>query len=179
MTGRENIYMNAAILGMTEAEADAKFDEIVDFAEIGKFLDSPVGSYSSGMFARLGFSVAVKVDCDVFIIDEVLAVGDPPFKKKCIKRMEESATRAVTLFFVSHATQCAPAVHPRDRPRGGPSASTAMSTRASSTSTTTTTRSGPRRGADLRRGARLRDLTANTLDPSGDGCVWRLVVSLC
>jgi len=105
MTGRENIYMNAAILGMTEAETDAKFDEIAEFAQVDDFMDTPVGNYSSGMFARLGFSVAVHVDCDVFIADEVLAVGDQPFKKKCMKRMEEIRDSGVTLFYVSHAAQ--------------------------------------------------------------------------
>jgi ABC-2 type transport system ATP-binding protein len=105
MTGRENIYMNAAILGMTEAETDAKFESIAEFAQVDDFLDTPVGNYSSGMFARLGFSVAVHVDCDVFIADEVLAVGDQPFKKKCMKKMEEIRDSGVTLFYVSHAAQ--------------------------------------------------------------------------
>ncbi len=105
MTGRENIYMNAAILGMTEAETDSKFDAIADFAQVDDFMDTPVGNYSSGMFARLGFSVAVHVDCDVFIADEVLAVGDQPFKKKCMKKMAEIRDSGVTLFYVSHAAQ--------------------------------------------------------------------------
>ena len=82
MTGRENLYMNAAILGMSAKETDAKFDEIAAFADIDDFLDTPVGNYSSGMFSRLGFAVAVHIDCDIFIADEVLAVGDRPFKKK-------------------------------------------------------------------------------------------------
>jgi len=105
MTGRENIYMNAAILGMNEAETDAKFDEIAAFAQVDDFMDTPVGNYSSGMFARLGFAVAVHVDCDVFIADEVLAVGDQPFKKKCMKKMQEIRDSGVTLFYVSHAAQ--------------------------------------------------------------------------
>ncbi len=105
MTGTENIYMNAAILGMTKDETDAKFDDIAGFADVGDFLETPVGNYSSGMFARLGFSVAVNVDCDVFIADEVLAVGDQPFKKKCMKKMEEIRDSGVTLFYVSHAAQ--------------------------------------------------------------------------
>jgi len=105
MTGRENIYMNAAILGMTEAETDAKFDDIAAFAEVDEQMDSPVGNYSSGQFARLGFAVAVHVDCDVFIADEVLAVGDQPFKKKCMRKMEEIRDSGVTLFYVSHAAQ--------------------------------------------------------------------------
>ena len=103
MTGRENIYMNASILGMTQEETDAKFDDIAGFADVGDFLETPVGNYSSGMFARLGFAVAVNVDCDVFIADEVLAVGDQPFKRKCMKKMEEIRDSGVTLFYVSHA----------------------------------------------------------------------------
>ena len=105
MTGRENIYMNAAILGMSEVETDAKFDDIAAFADVGRFMETPVGNYSSGMFARLGFAVAVNVDCDVFIADEVLAVGDQPFKKKCMKKMQEIRDSGVTLFYVSHAAQ--------------------------------------------------------------------------
>jgi ABC-2 type transport system ATP-binding protein len=104
LSGRQNIYLNAAILGMSEAEVNRKFDEIVDFAEIGKFLDSPVGRYSSGMFARLGFSVAVMAESDIFIIDEVLAVGDPPFKKKCMVRIREVRDEGRTIVFVSHNT---------------------------------------------------------------------------
>ncbi len=103
LTGRENIYMNAAILGMTEDETNAKFDDIASFAEVGRFMDTPVGSYSSGMFARLGFSVAVHVDCDIFIADEVLAVGDQPFKKKCLRRMNQIRESGITMFYVSHA----------------------------------------------------------------------------
>lgn len=103
LTGRQNIYMNAAILGMSQEEIDSKFDDIARFADIGRFMETPVGNYSSGMFARLGFSVAVHVDCDIFIADEVLAVGDKPFKKKCLDRMEEIRHSGVTLFYVSHA----------------------------------------------------------------------------
>ncbi len=104
LTGRENIYLNAAVLGMTEQETDAKFDDIVEFAEVGRFLETPVGVYSSGMFARLGFSVAIHVDCDIFLADEVLAVGDRPFKKKCLERMQEIRLSGRTIFYVSHAT---------------------------------------------------------------------------
>jgi ABC-2 type transport system ATP-binding protein len=105
MTGRENIYMNAAILGMSKDETDAKYPLMEEFAELDDFMDTPVGNYSSGMAARLGFSVAVHVDCDVFIADEVLAVGDQPFKRKCMKKMEEIRDSGVTLFYVSHAAQ--------------------------------------------------------------------------
>lgn len=103
LTGRENVYLNAAVLGMSEAETRRKFDDIADFADLGKFLDSPVGHYSSGMSARLGFSVAIHVDSDIFLADEVLAVGDKPFKKKCIEKMQEIRDGGRTLFYVSHA----------------------------------------------------------------------------
>jgi ABC-2 type transport system ATP-binding protein len=103
LTGRDNVFLNAAILGMTEKETNAKFDDIVEFADIGKFLDTPVGHYSSGMFARLGFAVAVHTDSDVFLVDEVLAVGDRPFKKKCLEKMKEIKKSGRTLFYVSHA----------------------------------------------------------------------------
>ncbi len=103
LSGRENVFLNAAILGMTEAETKRKFDDIVEFADIGKFLDSPVGHYSSGMFARLGFAVAVHVDSDIFLADEVLAVGDKPFKQKCIAKMQEIRASGRTIVYVSHA----------------------------------------------------------------------------
>ena len=103
LTGRDNIYLNAAVLGMSEAETNRKFDEIVEFADIGRFLDSPVGHYSSGMYSRLGFSVAIHVDSDIFLADEVLAVGDKPFKQKCLQRMQEVRESGRTLVYVSHA----------------------------------------------------------------------------
>jgi ABC-2 type transport system ATP-binding protein len=103
LTGRDNVYLNAAILGMTEAETKRKFDQIVEFADIGRFLDTPVGNYSSGMFSRLGFAVAVHTDSDIFLIDEVLAVGDKPFKRKCLARMQEIRAEGRTLVYVSHA----------------------------------------------------------------------------
>ena len=103
LSGRQNIYMNAAMLGMSKEETDAKFDDIAAFADVGRFLDTAVGHYSSGMFARLGFSVAVHVDCDIFIADEVLAVGDRPFKRKCLKRMKEIRESGITMFYVSHS----------------------------------------------------------------------------
>jgi ABC-2 type transport system ATP-binding protein len=103
LSGRDNIYLNAAVLGMSEAETHRKFDAIVDFADVGKHLDSPVGHYSSGMFARLGFAVAIHVDSDIFLADEVLAVGDRPFKRKCLERMQEIRDSGRTLVYVSHA----------------------------------------------------------------------------
>jgi ABC-2 type transport system ATP-binding protein len=95
--------MNAAMLWMSKEETDAKFDDIAAFADVGRFLDTPVGNYSSGMFASLGFSVAVHVDCDIFIADEVLAVGDRPFKRKCLKRMKQIRESGITMFYVSHS----------------------------------------------------------------------------
>jgi ABC-2 type transport system ATP-binding protein len=103
LTGRENIYLNAAILGMSEAETNRKFDAITAFADIDDFLDSPVAYYSSGMYARLGFAIAIHVDADIFLADEALAVGDKPFKVKCMKKLKEIRESGVTLFYVSHA----------------------------------------------------------------------------
>lgn len=103
LSGRDNLYLNGAILGMSEAEIDRKFDEIVDFADIGKFLDTPVSHYSSGMYARLGFSIAIHVDADIFLADEILAVGDRPFKRKCMAKMQEIRQQGTTIFYVSHA----------------------------------------------------------------------------
>jgi ABC-2 type transport system ATP-binding protein len=104
LTGRDNVFLNAAILGMSEAETRRKFDAIVEFADIGKFLETPVGHYSSGMFSRLGFAVAVHTDSDIFLVDEVLAVGDRPFKRKCMDRMQEIRAEGRTMLYVSHTT---------------------------------------------------------------------------
>jgi ABC-2 type transport system ATP-binding protein len=104
LSGRDNVFLNAAILGMSEAETRRKFDQIVEFADIGRFLDTPVGHYSSGMFSRLGFAVAVHTDSDIFLVDEVLAVGDRPFKKKCMVRMQEIRDEGRTMLYVSHAS---------------------------------------------------------------------------
>lgn len=104
LSGRDNLYLNGAILGMNAAEIKRKFDDIVEFADIGKFLDTPVSHYSSGMHARLGFSIAIHVDADIFLADEVLAVGDRPFKKKCMAKMQEIRQQGTTIFYVSHAT---------------------------------------------------------------------------
>jgi lipopolysaccharide transport system ATP-binding protein len=103
LTGRENIYLNGAILGMTRADIKKKFDEIVTFAEIEKFLDTPVKRYSSGMYVRLAFAVAAHLEPEILLIDEVLAVGDAQFQKKCLGKMEEvSSTEGRTVLFVSH-----------------------------------------------------------------------------
>lgn len=102
LTGRENIYLNGAILGMTKAEIDEKFDDIVEFSEVGKFIDTPVKRYSSGMFVRLAFAVASNLDPDILLVDEVLAVGDTRFQKKCIDKMKHITESGKTILFVSH-----------------------------------------------------------------------------
>jgi lipopolysaccharide transport system ATP-binding protein len=102
LTGRENIYLNGAILGMSKVEIKKKFDEIVAFAEVEKFLDTPVKRYSSGMYVRLAFAIAAHLDPDILIIDEVLSVGDAAFQKKCLGTMKEVADAGRTILFVSH-----------------------------------------------------------------------------
>ncbi len=102
LTGRENVYMNGTILGMTKREIDSKFDEIVEFSGVNKFLDTPVKRYSSGMKVRLAFAVAAHLDPEILIIDEVLAVGDAGFQRKCIGKMQDVAQSGRTVLFVSH-----------------------------------------------------------------------------
>lgn len=102
MTGRENVYLNGSILGMTRAEIDKKFDEIVAFAELEKFIDTPVKRYSSGMYARLGFAVAAHVDPEILIVDEVLSVGDAAFQERCTRHMKNLRNSNKTIIFVSH-----------------------------------------------------------------------------
>jgi lipopolysaccharide transport system ATP-binding protein len=102
LTGRENIYLNGAILGMKKAEINRKFDEIVAFAEVEKFIDTPVKRYSSGMYVRLAFAVAAHLEPEILLVDEVLAVGDAAFQKKCIGKMGEAAKEGRTVLFVSH-----------------------------------------------------------------------------
>jgi lipopolysaccharide transport system ATP-binding protein len=102
LTGRENIYLNGAILGMSKAEIKRKFDEIVSFAEVERFLDTPVKRYSSGMYVRLAFAVAAHLEPEILIVDEVLAVGDAQFQKKCMGRMEAVGKEGRTVLFVSH-----------------------------------------------------------------------------
>jgi ABC-2 type transport system ATP-binding protein len=103
LTGRENVFLNAAILGMSEKETKARFDEIVAFSEIEDFIDQEVKHYSSGMFMRLAFSVAIHVPLDVLLVDEVLAVGDAPFRAKCNAKLKELAGQGVTMMVVSHS----------------------------------------------------------------------------
>jgi homopolymeric O-antigen transport system ATP-binding protein len=102
LTGRENIFLNGAIIGMKRAEVRAKFDEIVEFSEIGKYLDTPVKRYSSGMYVRLAFAVAAHLEPDILVVDEVLAVGDLEFQKKCLGKMSDVAREGRTVMFVSH-----------------------------------------------------------------------------
>ncbi len=102
LTGRENIYLNGAILGMKSGEISRKFDDIVDFAEVEKFIDTPVKHYSSGMYLRLAFAVAAHLEPEILIIDEVLAVGDAAFQKKCLGKMQNVADKGRTVIFVSH-----------------------------------------------------------------------------
>ncbi|MBS1114002.1 MAG: ABC-type polysaccharide/polyol phosphate transport system, ATPase component, partial [Nitrospirae bacterium] len=113
LTGRENIYLNGAILGMTKKEIYLKFDEIVDFAELDKFIDTPVKRYSSGMYVRLAFAVAAHLEPEILIVDEVLAVGDLAFQKKCLGKMEEVAQGGRTVLFVSHNMQAIRNLCPR------------------------------------------------------------------
>lgn len=103
LTGRENIYLNAALLGISEGVTKAKFNEIVEFSELERFIDVPLKHYSSGMYMRLGFAVAVYVDPAVLLIDEVLAVGDEAFQRKCLAKIEEFQKEGRTIIFVSHA----------------------------------------------------------------------------
>ena len=102
LTGRENVYLNGSILGMRKSEMDAKFDEITAFSGISRFLDTPVKRYSSGMYVRLAFAIAAHLEPDILIVDEVLAVGDVAFQKKCLGKMAEACAQARTVIFVSH-----------------------------------------------------------------------------
>ena len=102
MTGRENIYTNASIFGLTKKEIDARLDDIIEFSELEEFIDSPVRTYSSGMYMRLAFSVAINVDADILLIDEILAVGDARFQAKCFNKMLELKKKGITIVIVSH-----------------------------------------------------------------------------
>lgn len=102
-TGRENVYMNASVLGLSKEEVDTRFDEIASFAEIGKFIEQPVKTYSSGMAVRLAFAVAISVDPDILIVDEALSVGDELFQRKCFSRIETIRSAGATILFVSHS----------------------------------------------------------------------------
>ncbi|NPV70654.1 MAG: ABC transporter ATP-binding protein [Firmicutes bacterium] len=104
-TGRENVFLNASILGLTRSRTRERLDDIIDFAEMGDFIDNPVRNYSSGMFTRLGFAVAVHVDPDILLVDEVLAVGDLAFQEKCLSKIRELQKKGTTIMFVTHSPQ--------------------------------------------------------------------------
>jgi ABC-2 type transport system ATP-binding protein len=103
LSGRENIYLNGSILGMSKKEIDSKFDEIVDFSGVERFLDQPVKNYSSGMYVRLGFSIAIHVEPDILVVDEVLSVGDAEFQNKSVKKFAEFKRQGRTIIMVSHS----------------------------------------------------------------------------
>ena len=104
-TGRENIYFNAAIFGLTKKEIDKRIDSIIEFSELGEFIDSPIRTYSSGMYMRLAFSVAINVDAEILLIDEILAVGDQHFQNKCFDKLQELSKSDKTIVIVSHSLE--------------------------------------------------------------------------
>ena len=113
LTGRDNVYLNGALLGFSRKQMEAKFDRIVAFSELGDFIDMPVKNYSSGMYARLGFAIAQDVEPDILIVDEVLAVGDERFQEKCKARIRDFRSAGVTFCFVSHSLGAAADLCPR------------------------------------------------------------------
>ena len=102
-TGRENIYFNAAVFGLTKAEIEKRVDDIIEFSELGEFIDNPVRTYSSGMYMRLAFSIAINVDAEILLIDEILAVGDQHFQDKCFDKLKELRDSDKTIVIVSHS----------------------------------------------------------------------------
>lgn len=102
-SGRENIYFNASIFGLTKKEIDNRIDEIIDFSELGGYIDNPVRTYSSGMYMRLAFSIAINVDAEILLIDEILAVGDQHFQEKCVNKMKQLKEEGKTMVFVTHS----------------------------------------------------------------------------
>jgi len=113
LSGRDNVYLNGALLGFSRKQMEAKFQRIVDFSELGDFIDLPVKNYSSGMYARLGFAIAQDVEPDILIVDEVLAVGDERFQEKCKRRIQEFRAAGITFVFVSHSLPTARELCPR------------------------------------------------------------------
>lgn len=104
-SGRENIYFNASIFGLTKKEIDERIDQIIEFSELGSFIDNPVRTYSSGMYMRLAFSVAINVNAEILLIDEILSVGDQHFQEKCFKKMNELKNEGKTMVFVTHSME--------------------------------------------------------------------------
>ena len=102
-SGRENIYFNASIFGLTKEQIDARIDDIIEFSELGDFIDNPVRTYSSGMYMRLAFSVAINVDAEILLVDEILSVGDQHFQEKCLNKMKELRDSGKTMVFVTHS----------------------------------------------------------------------------
>ena len=113
LSGRDNVFLNGALLGFTRKQMEAKFDRIVAFAELGDFIEMPIKNYSSGMYARLGFAIAQDVEPDILIVDEVLAVGDERFQEKCKARIQDFRAAGVTFLFVSHSFEAARELCPR------------------------------------------------------------------
>jgi ABC-type polysaccharide/polyol phosphate transport system ATPase subunit len=113
LTGRDNVYLNGALLGFSRKQMEAKFDRIVEFSELGDFIDMPIKNYSSGMYARLGFAIAQDVEPEILIVDEVLAVGDERFQEKCKQRITDFRSAGVTFCYVSHSFEAAKALCPR------------------------------------------------------------------
>lgn len=107
MSGRENIYTNASIFGLTKKQIDEKLDDIIEFSELGEAVDNPVRTYSSGMYMRLAFAVAINVDADILLVDEILSVGDQHFQEKCINKMKELKKEGKTMVFVTHGLESA------------------------------------------------------------------------
>jgi ABC-2 type transport system ATP-binding protein len=105
LTGQENIYLNASLYGLTRKEIDRIYDEVVEFSGLEDFIDVPVKNYSTGMYMRLGFAIAIQLDMDILLVDEVLAVGDEAFQRKCLAKMQEFKERGKTILFVSHALE--------------------------------------------------------------------------
>ena len=109
-SGRENIYFNASIFGLSKKQIDKRIDKIIDFSELGSYIDNPVRTYSSGMYMRLAFSVAINVDAEILLVDEILAVGDQHFQEKCLKKMKELKKEGKTMVFVTHSMDSAKAL---------------------------------------------------------------------
>jgi lipopolysaccharide transport system ATP-binding protein len=180
LTGRENIFLNGAILGMTRAEIRRKFDEIVAFAEVDRFLDTPVKRYSSGMYVRLAFAVAAHLEPEILIVDEVLAVGDAAFQKKCLGKMGEAAKGGRTVLFVSHnmpavQTLCRKAIYlDRGKVKESGDVSEVTATYTSDTAVQHRSRSATSLGPCLK--LEVIEFSSGPIE-SGDSCPFRLRIT--